>query len=168
MDVHAKATRRVSLFWTALFVVLVIASVLIIWAFSLEGGRASSVTSNRVLKFLQNHFGGVSFIERIFGLSSADEYTVQQAFRKFAHFIEYALFGVLAQCLLAATRKMNGHNMLHTVSLGLLVAVIDETIQITTGRGPALADVWLDFVGVLCGCIVMWVLYGISRVFVRR
>ena len=35
--------------------------------------------------------------------------------------------------------------------LGLLAAFLDETLQLFSGRGSMVADVWLDFAGVVCG-----------------
>jgi VanZ family protein len=158
----------VSLLWVTLFLILIIIATLAIWSFSLESRQASSLTSNKVLKYLETHIRGFSYLERAFGFASSDRYTVQHAFRKLAHFVEYALFGMISQCLLAALRKMKGHYMLHLISLGLLVALVDETIQIGVDRGAALTDVWLDFTGVLFGCCIVWMIYGATRVFARK
>ena len=35
--------------------------------------------------------------------------------------------------------------------LGLFAAFLDETLQLFSGRGSMVADVWLDFAGVVCG-----------------
>ena len=39
--------------------------------------------------------------------------------------------------------------------LGLLAAFLDETLQIFSGRGSMVADVWLDFAGVVFGVAVI-------------
>ena len=45
--------------------------------------------------------------------------------------------------------------------LGLLAAFLDETLQLFSGRGSMVADVWLDFAGVVCGVAAvaagMWI-----------
>jgi len=139
-----------------------------IWSFSLEGGRASTLTSNRVLRLVENYLGRFAFVRRVLGLSDSSRYAVQQNFRKLAHFFEYMMFGLLTQSLLAAMRRVNGHTMVHGLSLGLLVAVIDETLQMVQDRGPSLTDVWLDLIGVLFGSLIVWILYGFASLFRRK
>ena len=39
--------------------------------------------------------------------------------------------------------------------LGLLAAFLDETLQLFSGRGSMVADVWLDFAGVVFGVAVI-------------
>lgn len=45
--------------------------------------------------------------------------------------------------------------------LGLFAAFLDETLQLFSGRGSMVADVWLDFAGVVCGVAAvaagMWI-----------
>lgn len=70
--------------------------------------------------------------------------------RKIAHFTEYAALGALAGLALAQmrwTRKGAAGVML----AGFAAAFLDETVQIFTGRGPAIADVWIDVFGVAFG-----------------
>ena len=45
----------------------------------------------------------------------------------------------------------------------LLAALTDETIQIFTGRGPQVQDVWLDFAGGAAGLLVMLALWALLR-----
>ena len=54
--------------------------------------------------------------------------------RKLAHFTEFFCLG----CVLA-----------------LLTGFIDETIQIFSGRGPAIRDVWLDFSGAAAAILIL-------------
>ena len=43
------------------------------------------------------------------------------------------------------------------------MAAIDETIQIFTGRGSQLQDVWLDFAGFTTGLILVLAVRAIAR-----
>lgn len=44
--------------------------------------------------------------------------------------------------------------MLTAVRFAFYIAFIDETIQIFSGRGPQIADVWLDVLGAFCGAAI--------------
>lgn len=75
--------------------------------------------------------------------------------RKVAHFLEYALLGALGIGLLIALGRVNVHTALHILLLVLLVAVIDEAIQIySPGRTSNVMDVLLDFAGGIGGVLL--------------
>ena len=71
---------------------------------------------------------------------------VQVNIRKIAHFFEFALFG-LELSLYAVIFLREKSFILKTYAFSLFVALVDETIQIFSGRGPSVFDVWLDFFG---------------------
>ena len=75
--------------------------------------------------------------------------------RKLAHVLEYAVVGML---LGAAFRR----NPVCTFGLGMFIAVIDETIQIFSGRGPMISDLWIDLGGVAIGYGLAWAIHTIS------
>ena len=74
--------------------------------------------------------------------------------RKFAHFSEYTLLGILLfqsmknlDCGIVIKRQI------HTAAF-FFIPFIDETLQLfTDGRSGQLSDVWLDMSGVLAGTI---------------
>ena len=82
--------------------------------------------------------------------------------RKAAHFCVYTVFGGLlcfASLGFAATSRMH---TLRSLGIGALYAASDEWHQaLVPGRGPAVSDVLLDSIGVLCGIAVI-------LLFVRR
>ncbi|MBO5316012.1 MAG: VanZ family protein [Clostridia bacterium] len=68
--------------------------------------------------------------------------------RKIGHFCEYGLLGIQLALLTALSlteRKERLAFIFHIFAL--IVALIDETVQIFSGRGPSVSDVWLDFLG---------------------
>ena len=70
--------------------------------------------------------------------------------RKAGHFCEYAALGFLYGIRFRQGRK-NGQWIYNYAMAGLATAVIDESIQILSGRGPMVADVLLDFSGFMVG-----------------
>ena len=83
------------------------------------------------------------FLEIFFGKGSVTDHIV----RKTAHFVEYFVLGCSMETVIF-TRK---RKIYITVMSAFLAAFIDETIQIFSGRGPMIADVWLDMFGAVTG-----------------
>lgn len=86
--------------------------------------------------------------------------------RKSAHFIEYSMLGFLL--LLTEIEYTDNiiSNIFKPLFVGLLVPVIDETIQLfVEGRSGQVSDILLDFSGVLFGICVMLIIYVL---FIRR
>ena len=84
--------------------------------------------------------------------------------RKFAHFLIYALWGVLLSWLLWLYR-INGHRqMFIAVASGFLYACSDEFHQLfSLGRSAQWSDVFLDTFGVLTGASAVWLLHFICK-----
>ena len=68
--------------------------------------------------------------------------------RKAAHFSEYGLLGVEFS-----------RNLLDFPLIGMLCAVTDETIQIFSGRGSLVSDVWIDTAGFSTGFFLTVLLF---------
>lgn len=85
--------------------------------------------------------------------------------RKAAHFSEYGLLGVEFSLLLGLQHDKNGknlqcgRNLLDFPLIGMLCAVTDETIQIFSGRGSLVADVWIDTAGFSTGFFLTVLLF---------
>lgn len=77
--------------------------------------------------------------------------------RKLAHVTEYALIGIFASLTLLQTRLKTPWAFVLWL-LCLFIALVDETIQIFSGRGPAIVDVWIDGAGAALGMSVVLVL----------
>ena len=76
--------------------------------------------------------------------------------RKIAHFVEFALLGleISAYVCLFARRK---NVILASYPLALFIAFFDETIQIFSGRGSSVKDVWLDFLGFSTASAIVYI-----------
>ncbi len=131
---------------------LTIACIAFIWINSSMNGDESSALSNGVL-------GVINSMLMSFGIKRGlSEFLI----RKTAHFTEYTLLAVLLTIdfkLFNIDMKRQGFIVLF---IGLLVAVVDETIQlIPVGRISSLIDVWIDFGGVCTGFIIVLIIWRI-------
>ena len=124
--------------WLCVLTALTIA---LIWLHSAMPPSLSSRESGFVFRLL---FGPLAFF---LGAENVTEYLV----RKMAHFIEYAVLGGVLSSVGQGPRFCR--RVLRRLNLGLLVAFLDETIQIFSGRGARIADVWLDISGVLAAVL---------------
>ncbi len=83
--------------------------------------------------------------------------------RKLAHFIEYALLGfhlaLFPYCFLRAQKR----EYLLCLSIGAFVALTDEGLQaLVPGRNASFIDVLLDFLGVIFGFLLVFVVFWIA------
>lgn len=108
--------------------------ILFIWGHSLLPRDLSSQESGFLLELLTLLFGSWRISHHVL--------------RKVAHFVEYFLLGTALR--LSGARP----SLLRTLNGGLLVAFMDETLQIFSGRGSSVADIWLDLSGVLVGALL--------------
>ena len=116
-------------FLNVLFPVLTVLLILFIFRNSLQDADASQAESDRFLFF----FGGSAFWAR-----------------KTAHFLEFALLGVLLA--LDARHADPKKTVGWLICIAVLVALTDETIQnYVRGRSSEVRDVWIDTTGALLG-----------------
>ena len=126
-----------------LLTVLTVLIIAFIWNNSCKSGEESGAQSGAVTRFLQAILDPSGKIP---------EPTFHHFVRKTAHFVEFALLGILIGGLFRTIAGQTGHAFFSLpVLLVLLVAVLDEYIQNFTGRGSAVTDVMLDFSGGLTG-----------------
>ncbi len=127
------------------FVVLTIAWLAFIWINSSMDGNESSALSGGLL----------GLINDIIMRAGIKQELSETIIRKTAHFTEYAVLAVL---LVTDFRqfKVNMKNYGFMVLFaGLLVAAVDETIQLfPVGRVSSVVDVWIDFGGVCAGFLI--------------
>ena len=140
---------------TALLLLAILAALAFIWGNSLDSAVESAVKSGRVR--LQ------PLLERLVGQGGVTDHLV----RKLAHFTEFAVLGALLLLLTAAAFRVRLQSVVNCLFFLLLAALTDETIQIFTGRGPQVQDVWLDFAGGAAGLLVMLALVQLLRCLFR-
>lgn len=126
-------------------------TVLFIWSNSLEAPAESQEKSQWVMELI------TPILELFVGKGNVTEFLV----RKLAHFSEFGLLGGELSLLLTLRRKQTIPWYVNLAGLAFVTAALDETIQIFSGRGSSLADVWLDFAGALTGILGV---FGISFV----
>ncbi len=85
--------------------------------------------------------------------------------RKMGHFAEYTAIGMLLMSCAYSFNRIKPYKYYSQILfVGLFTAVCDETIQLNVeGRAGMVADVLLDFSGVLTGAVVMLIFYTIYR-----
>ena len=130
----------------------------LIWGASVQSGEASQALSRGVLERVK------PALEVVVGAGNATDYLV----RKLAHFTEFAAFGLQLALLLILFGRVRPQSVVNCAFLGLLVAVIDETIQIFSYRGSQLQDVWLDFAGLCAGLLATLGIYLLRQAARRR
>lgn len=130
--------------WKFAIPILLAVWIVFIFCRSLQPVDKSSVESRWVLDLLNRLLP--------FGLT-------EHFVRKAAHFTEFAILGILSRALMGQRRQELWAGLLISLSIGLFIAVCDETIQLfVDGRGSQLSDVWLDFAGASAGAAVMTVI----------
>ena len=133
---------------TKILLVLLILTLAFIWGHSMVPKTLSADESGRALKLLYP----------LLSLFLDPKDITNHLVRKMAHFTEYAVLGMELRTLVGMYCS-NGKAALFNKEMVFIPAVayafftsfIDETIQIFSGRGPQIADVWLDVFGAFCG-----------------
>ena len=124
-----------------ILIVLLILLLAFIWGHSCMPVSASEEESSVILELLRPLLGAVVGPENV----------TLHLVRKMAHFTEFFCLG----CVLALLLPFRGKSQLLAGGLALLTGFIDETIQIFSGRGPAISDVWLDFSGAAAAILIL-------------
>ena len=132
-----------------LLIVLIICTVAFIWSQSCLGKTASSSQSGWVREFLQNMVDTLGLRIQI------EELVV----RKLAHFLEFFVLGLEVTLYGIIGGKPDRNDVLWMPGTVFLIAFADETIQIFSKRGPAIADVWLDIAGGVTAMLLVFALY---------
>ena len=137
-----------------IFVILTVACIAFIWINSSMDANESSELSGGVLGLIN------SFIMNM----GIEQELSENIIRKTAHFTEYAVLAVLLTTdfkLFKADMRNQGFMVPFT---GLLIAAVDETIQLfPAGRSSSVVDVWIDFGGVCAGFLIALAAYKIME-----
>lgn len=147
--------------WAArlLFSLAAVGVVCFIWGNSLAPAEASGNLSGQVTAVVNQQ------LQRI----SPRLWVTEHLVRKSAHFTEHCALGALLLASLAAWCGRVRPYLGWALFAGLFVPVADEFLQqFSPGRAASVADVALDFLGVLCGLALAAVLRALGRLFVKR
>ena len=92
----------------------------------------------------------------LLGFGSVTNHTV----RKIAHVTEFTILSALLMlCFHGQIMKSAG--------IGFTAVFLDESIQLLSGRGASIADVWIDLIGValgtLLGCLILRIIHRNKR-----
>lgn len=89
--------------------------------------------------------------------------------RKAAHALEFFVLGTeLSLLFFAVLQKRGVQAVWNVLTLALLTAVTDESIQILSGRGPRVQDVLLDFGGGAVALTLVMLIFLIVRAVQNR
>lgn len=137
--VNDKRAECVKRRWIVIIVVIIVTC---IW---LQSAISESKSAYESKWFLMNIVN--PFLQR-FGMEALDKNLV----RKIAHVFEYLVLGVFVSLLWK-------EKLIKSINTGFIVAFLDESIQVFTGRGALITDVWIDMIGVTVGAIIGWLCY---------
>lgn len=75
--------------------------------------------------------------------------------RKIAHAIEF--------CILALIVSLCWKKPIKSFYAGFTLAFLDESVQLITGRGALISDVWVDLIGVIIGTIIGLIIVSCNK-----
>lgn len=142
-----------------LFIIITFFVIGFIWWNSSKNGEESSGISQGVLYEIMQIFARIGISTDI----------TEHVIRKLAHFTEFTALGILLSIDTVLFLKNMKQYVWIPLFIGLLVALIDETIQLfPIGRSSSVKDVWIDFSGVIFGTILLLVLKQIYLFKLRK
>lgn len=135
--------------------VLAVLTLAFIWGHSMMPIPSSQAESLRVGVWL------TPFLELFVGSGNVTDHLV----RKLAHFTEFAILGF--QLLFLPRRRSSPppswKDAARAAELGFFAAFLDESIQMFSGRGDQIIDVWLDLAGAVFGVLAAMLLSFVIR-----
>lgn len=117
-------------------VILMAATILFLWGNSLLPTPVSAEVSSGLSRWLEAVFGPSAFIRFVAG-----------NIRKIAHFTLYGILGVETVLTTRLARGLTARRVVQLLYFALTIAFVDESLQVLSGRGPMIQDVWLDLSG---------------------
>ena len=140
-------------FWLGLLALLILLTLGFIWGNSMKSIPESQAVSLSLLSRIK------PLLDAVFGPVRITDHII----RKTAHFCEFALLGAELRLLFLFLGQRVLQGSANSLFAGLAVAVADETIQIFSRRGSQVADVVLDFAGVLFGALAIVLIAYLCR-----
>ncbi len=91
---------------------------------------------------------------------------IQLNLRKLAHFTEFFVLGAEVSLFVVLFVKRIKYAAL-SIPAAAIIALFDETIQIFSGRGPSVKDIWIDVLGFVSAAAIIYTVYIIIY-FIRK
>lgn len=137
-----------------IFFVLTIATCITIFIFSNQNGEKSGETSRGFTKIIIDALPIAKDLDE--GRKAGLVENAQTIVRKLAHFSIYTVLGINLMGFMNTYNSLKQKDkMLIVIFVGILYAISDEFHQMFSGgRTPAIGDVFIDSMGVLCGLII--------------
>ncbi len=129
---------------------IIILTIVAIWGQSMIPREASQVESDTILKVI-NPFSDVE----IGDVTSSLYWLMSDLLRKLAHLIEYGVLGceIMVYRIIKKCKPAVKQEFINLLVTGMIVGLIDETIQVFSHRGSTVTDVWIDTVGFFLGLL---------------
>ncbi len=125
---------------------------MLIWFNSLMPADVSSEQSGFIVGIINSLFDWMNI--------SIDQSLLSAIIRKLAHFIEFSVLGYLYFNI--SFKQSNKKNLIIAILLGIVVAIIDECIQLfVDGRAFMLTDIGIDSSGVITGSLIGLLIYSL-------
>lgn len=108
----------------------------------------------------------ISAVSTLFGENFATAFSQKFTplfLRKLTHFLEFSLLSVQIITVYALSNRLTIKNLFELFAIGLLVAVVDESIQILSQRGASVIDVLIDLSGYALVLLVYCGLYFLVK-----
>lgn len=135
---------------TALFFTVAL-TLCFIWGNSLLGKAASAQGSMTVYEV---------FAKPVLDFLFGEGVVSHEAFRKITHGAEFMLLGFeFCALFFAVKNNLGAVCCVKLLPCGFFVAFLDETLQIFSGRGPSVTDVWIDFGGYVFAAALSFAVY---------
>ena len=114
---------------------------------------------------VQNSGGIYDRVSHIFDAIFGAGVITHSIFRTLAHFSEFFVLGIEVALLFFVASPKKSVSKLITFLTGLIVAIIDESLQFLNDRGPEVTDVLIDYLGYLSAvCFIILIIIIVKRI----
>ena len=92
---------------------------------------------------------------------------IQLNLRKIAHFVEFASLGLLSSVYVVFL-GIEKKKVALSFAFSPLTPLLDETLQIFSGRTSSVKDVWIDTLGFFTAAIIFYTVYALTKIIIKK